>query len=251
MSNRVRYYFAALLALLMGFTLIGTATAEESRPLKGRRITRGIITSSDEVTLTVAGQAAVYKGLRLVAYGGASEDGESLQSYTTDFQLVRRQIRWRAGEIVHVDGNSFTLMTLRGRELQVEITPRTRFRLPGLTEPALDDFHIGDRVVVAGRPTSPGRMTALLVTIRPPNWSHGRPIFGIIHTIRNRELTLHTSNGRTITVVTNAETRYRIGRRTDARLADFATGDRVVVLVSPEPDGERLLATHLMKRDGG
>ncbi len=97
--------------------------------------------------------------------------------------------------------------------------------------------------------TGEHEMTARVVAAAPENRPSGRPVFGTIDTMHDGEITLVTHRGNQLDIVTNAETRYRVGRNRDASLSDFATGDRVLAFGTREVGSETLLATHLMKRE--
>ncbi len=55
------------------------------------------------------------------------------------------------GQVTAVGDSSLTLKPPRRDALTVTITPDTRFRLPGVSDPGLDDIAVGDRIGVAGR----------------------------------------------------------------------------------------------------
>lgn len=61
-----------------------------------------------------------------------------------------RQVRVY-GQVTAVGDSSLTLKPPQRDALTVTITSDTRFRLPGVSDPGLDDIAVGDRIGVAGR----------------------------------------------------------------------------------------------------
>lgn len=191
-----------------------------------------------------SGQDVVREGMPLLAFGPATGDG--LEAHT----LIPRRRGHRpprpgvTGEITGIDGDTFTVSTPHDVELAVVTDADTRFRVPGVEEPDLTDFAVGDAVVVRGHRTEDGDVLARMVVIRPP----GRGAIGTITSIDGTEFFLMNRTGLRLTVATTEETNFRVGTNGGATLDEFAPGDRVFVFGEMGDDDATLLATHVAKR---
>jgi len=97
----------------------------------------------------------------VVAFG--QEDGSSLAKLIA----VRPQIRFR-GEVVAKNGAMLTIATDRGN-VDVLTDENTRYRVPGVENPTLDDVHVGDQVAVIAIPRGPeGGLLAKGIGVLPP-----------------------------------------------------------------------------------
>ncbi len=197
-----------------------------------------------------AGKEALHEGMALAAFGTAVADGTSLDAHTLVVlqPQPRPQRRGRVGTIANISSDSFTLTTPRGEELAVTVTEETRYRLPGVEDPGLVDFTDGDEVLVISQPGEESEAIARIVAAVPENRPQGRPAVGEISAINGDEISLTTLQGDTITVVTDADTIFRIGRDNEASLSDFAPGDKVAVFGTRDEAQGILTATHVMKR---
>ncbi|MFQ5401650.1 MAG: DUF5666 domain-containing protein [Anaerolineae bacterium] len=196
-----------------------------------------------------AGYELLHEGERLLAFGDASEDGQSMTAHTLVVHRSRPQRRGLAGQIVEIGEDSFTMTPFHGATITVLVTDETRYRLPGVETPDLSDFSSGDHIIVGGRMSGENEFTAQLVSIMPEHRPPGRPVLGTILRIDGDEFMLETRGGQVLTVKTGPDTQFRIGRSTDATLADFSANDRVAVFGSrDEEHSDKLMATHVMKR---
>ena len=197
-----------------------------------------------------AGKDALREGMTLAAFGAAGDDGTSLDAHTLVVLRAQPQPqrRGRIGTIANISADSFTLTTPQGEELAVTVTEETRYRLPGIEDPGLEDFTDGDEALVIGQPGAEGEAIARIVAAVPENRPQGRPVAGEITAINGNEISLTTLRGEPITVSTNADTIFRIGRDNEAALSDFTAGDKVIVFGTRGKGDGTVMATHVMKR---
>jgi hypothetical protein len=353
MPKKMRYGLLTILGLVMAFSVVGTAGAQEARPLKGRQSVHGELTAIDGQSLTVESERGeilvianedihvyivgqeganlanlsigdqiiargsrqedgsimariivrlpegdhavgriatisdnslalhtrdtqellvyispdtlvnlrgedlswvdlpadtLHAGMLLHVFGTTSGDGLRLDAHTLISPRLRPRVRRLVGQINAIEGDEFTLATLRGDVQKILTTENTRIRLRGVEEPTLDDLAVNDVVIVVGRQSGEGEISALKVIGIPASRLHGRPILGSIETIGSGEITLSAYNGNVVTIITDASTRYRIGTNKDATVDEFNAGDTVAVLGRWEPGNGLFHARHVMKR---
>ncbi len=81
---------------------------------------------------------------------------------------VRPQVKFR-GEVLAKNGATLTIATERGN-VDVLTDEHTRYRVPGVESPTLDDVHVGDRVAVIAVPRGPdGGLLAKGIGVLPPS----------------------------------------------------------------------------------
>lgn len=235
-----------------------TAVDEDGLLLNGRDQQEISVNASPDTIVAIIGQELTWdgdlaghdligEGALLTAFGTMSSDGSSLDAHTIVTQRPQRP-QGLAGVIESIAGDSFTIMALRGEAITVLVNDDTHYRIPGSENPAFADLSIGNEVAIVGQPGEGNTFTARIVAVVPENRPHGRPVAGEITTINGDEISLERLNGRTITVITNPETIFRIGRDNEASLDDFADGDRVAVFGTRGEEEGTMLATHVMKR---
>jgi hypothetical protein len=66
------------------------------------------------------------------------------------------------GEVTAIEGRSLRVSTGAG-SVTVHTDENTRFRIPGVNDPGLDDIAVGDHIVAAGRWNKDGSLQALLI----------------------------------------------------------------------------------------
>ena len=149
---------------------------------------------------------------------------------------------------IDVAQDLFTLETRPGEIKTVVVADTTRFVIPGVSDPGLDDVRSGDRAVVTGwvRPAEPDRILARTVAIHRPQ---PRPIkvTGVVRTIdlENHIFTLVTSAGEK-TIATTSETQFVIPGVPHAGLDDVRVGDRAVVTGLPDSTNPNLIYARIV-----
>ncbi len=235
-----------------------TAVDETSLLVNGRDQQEITITVSSDTIVAMIGQEltwdgnpagsdSLYEGAIVAAFGTIGSDGLSLDAHTLVTQRPQRP-QGVAGTIDSIADNRFTITTLRDKTVTVLVNDETRYRMRNVENPTLADFAVGDEVVIIGQPGEEDTFNARIVAAVPENRPHGRPVTGEILAINGDEISLTLLRGQTITVITNPDTIFRVGRDNEATLEDFASGDMIAVFGSQGEEAGTLLATHVMKR---
>jgi hypothetical protein len=99
-------------------------------------------------------------GDRLVVFGRPAEDGQSHA-----WRVVGRP-HTVFGQITAIDGSELTVDTYFGRTLTVLTGSDTHYLIPGTPDASLDDFAVGDRVLIGGRWAEDGSLQALWLAKR-------------------------------------------------------------------------------------
>ncbi len=79
-------------------------------------------------------------------------------------------LRFLRGEVTGIEGRTIVLSALQG-EVAVLTDGDTRFRIPGVEEPGLDDLRIGDKVGILVAGDEDGGLLAKVVLVRRPDES--------------------------------------------------------------------------------
>ena len=97
------------------------------------------------------------------------EDGSLYASVIGPSARPRPRQKTVRGQISAIEGNTITLNV--GREAEREVTvltdENTRFRLPGVQDPGLDDLEIEQLIVVNGQRNEDGSLQARVIRARP------------------------------------------------------------------------------------
>jgi len=128
----------------------GTVTAVDGDSITVQRrggLTQEIATTGSttyRLGADATSRAEVTVGDRIVAYGEAGAGG----AFTATSVVIA--LPRAAGQVTAISGSSFTLQLRDGTSVTVNVDGDTAYRLPGVTDPGLDDVEVGDIVVVAG-----------------------------------------------------------------------------------------------------
>lgn len=76
--------------------------------------------------------------------------------------IVRRSVV--GGEVTGIEGTTLTVETRQG-EKTVLTDENTRFRIPGVENPSIEDIEVGDRVIALGRRNEDGELVARVVGV--------------------------------------------------------------------------------------
>ena len=166
---------------LQRLALRGEVLAVEGNTLAVKTPRRGEVSvSTDENTrFRVPGVenptiADVEVGNMVLAAGQRSEQDGTFTARAVAV-VPRRPLRRNLlrGQVTAVGDGQLTLARPDGPEVTVLITADTRFRIPGVEEPGLDDIEPGDRIGVFGQPDESGQIVAKLVVV-----PKGQPVEG-------------------------------------------------------------------------
>ncbi|TET50524.1 MAG: hypothetical protein E3J64_08120 [Anaerolineales bacterium] len=144
-----------------------------------------------------------------------------------------------AGVIGSIADSGFALDTPSGA-ITVVTGEDTRFRIPGVDDPGLDDLTIGDHVLAIGRRGEGGLFHAAVVALLRPDVSV--PIGGKITELARESLTIRTERS-LVTIYVDGETRYRIRGVENATFADLEVGMKVLARAVLRDDGSLLAKT--------
>ena len=132
---------------------------------------------------------------------------------------------WRHGIIVEIEEASLLLRTRNG-EVTVNIDAKTRFRIPGVEEPGLENLEVGDHIGVAGRWENDGTILARLI-VRLPGREEVGHVWGELTAKGDDWMEITRRDGTAVGVVVREGTRFRIPGVEDPGLDDLSIGDRL------------------------
>jgi RNase P/RNase MRP subunit p29 len=168
-----------------------------------------------------------YVGVR----GQRNEDGDvvatSVIVIPAEYAHRRHIVR---GEVLAIEEQTLTVRTPHGERLVVT-DEGTRFLIPGVEEPDIEDISVGDPILALGRPDEEGNLLARVVALvsRPQLRRH--TMRGLITSIGDDTFGLATRS-RVVRVQTTEETVFRIPGVEDPGLDDLNVRDLVVVVGS-------------------
>jgi len=142
-----------------------------------------------------------------------------------------RQFQGVIGTITAVDKSQMTLKTTDGKTVTVNVSADTHFRKDAQPA-ALEDFKVGDMVMVGGEPAGDDTWNARFVATRGVSSQAMRGemgknfIAGEIKSIDGTHLTILRPDGETQTIQVDENTSFR-KRGESITLADFKAGDHV------------------------
>jgi len=239
--------------VLAGMLLTSTATAWAQEPT-GREGLRGQVAAiegnvllvntasggersvivGDETRLFLPGVQEpsledIEAGQYIGAWGERNEEGDLLARAVllVPEELARRG-RVTQGRVTAIDGLVLTVETLGG-ERSVITEEETRFFVPGVEGPGIDDIQVGDPLLALGRPDEEGNLIARLVAAVTPGQVRRHTIRGVINALEDETIVLLTGRGE-VRVLTDDQTVFRIPGVGDPCLDDLQIGDRVLVV---------------------
>jgi hypothetical protein len=167
-------------------------------------------------------------GMRIVARGTLNPDGSLLAQAVAVPGVGHRPVRL-LGEVLEVEGDTFTIRADRGRQsgrqFRVLTDETTEFRVPGVENPSIADLQVGDQIAGEGVVEEDGTGRATLVVVLPEQVAR---LSGKVTAIEELTLALDTPGG-VVNVVTDADTIFRVPGVEEAALDDVAVGDQVDV----------------------
>jgi hypothetical protein len=136
------------------------------------------------------------------------------------------------GEVAAVAEDAFTL-DAEGGTTTVQVQETTRFRLPGVADPGLDDLAVSDTVIVAGERQDDALLVARLVARPRPRVRDGR---GTVTSVDDASLTVQPPEGDEVVLTVTDATEILVPNVVDPTLDDVLVGDTVHVRVQVEGD---------------
>jgi len=171
------------------------------------------------------------EGMRAIVKGTLNPDGRLLAQEVAVPQVGPRQGRLQ-GEVVAVEGDTFTVRAARGREFVVLTDGTTEFRVLDVENPSIADLQVGDRVAGEGEAGGDGTVRATLVVVLPEQVMR---LNGELFAINGTTLVLDTLGGK-VNVLTDGDTIFRIPGVEEAALDDVEIGERVTAAGTWESD---------------
>jgi hypothetical protein len=143
------------------------------------------------------------------------------------------------GVITSMADSGFALDTPSGG-VTVVTSESTRFRIPGVEDPALGDLAVGDHVIAAGRRDEGGLFHAAVVAKVRTNLVV--PVSGLITELGGDSLTIRTEKG-SVAVFVDGGTTYVVRGVENATFDDLAVGMRALARAVLQGDGTPVAKT--------
>jgi len=239
--------------ILVGMLLTGTGTAWAEEPAARAALrcqvtaiegdTLLVTTPSGEQQRVVTGETTRFRipgtrdpslvdidvGDYVGAWGERNEDGELVASVVIVVPAELAQRRYMVqGQVLAIEGLTITVHT--GQEERLVVTDEfTRFVIPGVEEPGIEDVSVGDPVLALGRPDDEGNLMARVVAVVTQGQVRQHTIRGLVTDIRGDSLNLLTRRGE-IRVLTSDDTGFRIPGVEDPGIDDLNVRDLIIVL---------------------
>jgi hypothetical protein len=183
----------------------------------------------------------------ILALGRPDDEGNLLArlvAIVTAGQVQRHTLR---GVITALEDDTIGLLTRRG-DVRVLTDRETRFRIPGVEDPGIDDLEVRDQILVVGTWDPEQELFTARAVSLVPRWpSHLRFVRGEATGIEDRTIFLNALQGE-VAVLTDGETIFRIPGVEEPGLDDLRVGDKVGVLVARGEDGGLLAKVVLVRR---
>jgi hypothetical protein len=203
--------------------LVNTASGEERRVIFGEE-TRLFFPGVPEPSIE-----DIEVGHYVGAWGERNEDGDLLARVVVvvPAALARRGYAVQ-GHVAGIDGRALTVETPRG-ERMVITEEETRFIMPGVEEPTMEDVQVGDPLLALGRPDEEGNLVARVVAVVTPGQVRRHTIRGVITALEGDTIGLLTGRG-DVRVLTDDETVFRIPLVEDPGIDDLNVRDLVLAV---------------------
>jgi hypothetical protein len=249
--TRRRKLVVSLVLVGMLLTVTGTAWAEEPAErgaLRGRVVavegdTLLVDTPSGEERSAIVGEETrlFIPGVRepsiedidvgdfVGAWGAVNEEGDLLARAVIVVPAEMAQRRNLVqGRVMAVEGLTIRVETGQGERFVVT-DEATRFLIPGVEEPGLEDVAVGDPILALGRPDDEGNLLARMVAIVTAGQVQRHTLRGVITAIEGDTIGLLTGRG-DVRVLTSEETIFRIPGVEDPGIDDLEVRDRTLVV---------------------
>lgn len=152
--------------------------------------------------------------------------------------------RGAGGKVTAVGDNSLTLENRAGETVTVNVTGETRIMIAETrSEGSMSDIDVGDNVRVMGRPNDDGVVEARGILVLPDGDIAG----GRVTAVDGNNITVENPEDGSVTIVTNADTQFRLGPDETGSLADVTVDKMVMAFGDLQEDGSlvaRLVFIH-------
>jgi hypothetical protein len=262
MTRRMKLV-ASLVLVGMLLTVTGTAWAEEPAErgaLRGRVVavegdTLLVDTPSGEERSVIVGEETrlFIPGVRepsiedidvgdfVGAWGGVNEEGDLLARAVIVVPAEMAQRRNVVqGRVTALDGLTIAVETGQGQRIVIT-GEATRFLIPGVEDPGIEDVAVGDPILALGRPDDEGNLLARMVAIVTAGQVQRHTLRGVITAIEGDTIGLLTGRG-DVRVLTDRETIFRIPGVEDPGIDDLEVRDQVLVVGTWDPEQELFTA---------
>ncbi|HMD45200.1 MAG TPA: DUF5666 domain-containing protein [Acidimicrobiales bacterium] len=139
------------------------------------------------------------------------------------------------GTVTSVGSNTFSMKSLGGSTVTVDVSSSTSYKEPGTTNPTFADVKVGEHVAVFGAESS-GTVQATTVAVGgdwrlgPRSLRHRRAVVGTVASVGTDAFTVTPlAGGSPVTVDVSSTTKYREPGKTSASFADVTVGEHVAV----------------------
>ena len=171
------------------------------------------------------------------AWGERNEDGDLVASVVIVVPAELAQRRFVVqGQVLAVEGLTIAVDTGGGERLVVT-DESTRFIIPGVEDPGIEDVSVGDPLLALGRPDEEGNLRARVVAIVTPGQVRRHTIRGLVTDIGGDSLGLLTRRGK-VRVLTSDDTVFRMPGVEDPGIDDLHVRDLIVVVGTWNADEE-------------
>ncbi len=144
------------------------------------------------------------------------------------------------GQVAAIEGDTLLVTTPSGEEQRMITDENTRFFIPGVQEPSIEDMDVGDYVGVWGERGEDGVMLARVVLVVPAELAHRRNfVQGRVTAVEGLTISVETGQGERL-VITDESTRLFIPGVENPRIEDVSVGDPILALGRPDDEGNLL-----------
>ena len=144
------------------------------------------------------------------------------------------------GQVMAIEGDTILVSTMAGEECRVITDEDTRFRIPGVREPTIDDIDVGDYIGARGARNEDGDLVAATVVVLPAEHAYRRNVVrGEVLAIEGLTLTVQTALGERL-VITDEATRFRIRGVEDPSMEDISVAFPILAIGRPDGEGNLL-----------
>jgi hypothetical protein len=144
------------------------------------------------------------------------------------------------GRVTAVEGLTVSVETGQGERLVIT-DESTRFFIPGVEGPGIEDVLVGDPILALGRPDGEGNLLARIVAIITPRQVRRHTIRGVVTALEGDTMGLLTRRGQ-VRVRTDRETVYRVPGVEDPGIDDLNVRDLIIVRGTWDAEAEVLQA---------
>lgn len=147
------------------------------------------------------------------------------------------EVRGLRGQVAAIEGTTLLVTTISREECRAITDGDTRFYVPGVPGPTIEDIDVGDYVGVRGERTEAGDLLARAVLVVPAERAHCRNIArGEVLAVEDLTLVVQTRLGEKW-VITDEATHFRIPSAEQPTIEDISVGDPALAVGRCDEDG--------------